>query len=257
METSKGTDRTNVFQFISSRCNKSKDTLFRICRRLNKKKATTTNVPPNNQHSSTTKTTTTTTTAITPSSSNPSMTQVAKSNKPQTPSTPSHSLTLDDLNDEMRSKFNQLRTDYTSFHKQTTQQSPSLSPESIMTHFMELPSTGTIIWSLDALARNTGQQIRYKDLYFVLLGELFEINRSNPQQREMLMRKYSQCVSQCRQRHYENILKTKIADLKKNIDAEMPKNMEKCEIFFFLIIPIIQVVKEFHKAFIFLLSAQK
>lgn len=93
---------------------------------------------------------------------------------------------------------------------------------------MDLPSSCTIICSLDVLVRNS-KQLGLKDLILTQLGEIFELARAQPQ-RDMLARKYQHIISQARLRNLENNLKVKMEELRAVIDSEMPKNNERYEI---------------------------
>lgn len=119
-------------------------------------------------------------------------------------------LNLNDLTEEMRAKLLSLKSDYDVYKR-----------NNMAAQFFDSAKTVNLIYSLDCVARNSRLTPQLREHFQMYLAEAFELKL------DAFQRKYNQIVAQIRQNTLESNLKTKMDLLKKEIDAEMPKNIDR------------------------------
>lgn len=119
--------------------------------------------------------------------------------------------TFAELSEEMRTKLLDLKKDY-AISKQKLE----------VSKFFDNLHIHSQIYSLDNMVRKSRAPSRLKDFCLNFLTDAFEFNN-----KDLLMHKYNQIVAQTRQKSIENTLLNKMNELRKEVEAEMPKNLEK------------------------------
>ena len=140
-----------------------------------------------------------------------------------------------ELTPEMREKVAHLKSEFALYRQQQLAQKQSGVTADIMAaRFLDLPASSATIYSLEGLIRrHQPHTARLKDLLVSQLIDALELARAQPQ-REMLLRKYQTIVANTRMRNLENNLRAKMDELRKLVNDEMPKNIEKCAIDFLI-----------------------
>lgn len=166
----------------------------------------------------------------------PNKPSTVATNSAQKPTTSGASPKSIELTPEMREKVAHLKSEFVLYRQQQLAQKQSGVTADIMAaRFLDLPTSSATIYSLEGLIRrHQPHTARLKDLLVSQLIDALELARAQPQ-REMLLRKYQTIVANTRMRNLENSLRAKMDELRKLVNDEMPKNIEKYVIDFFLV----------------------
>lgn len=217
-ESKRVKQQSNVFNYLAYKTGRNKDSLFRMCRRFLTKDNST-----NQQNLA--------------STSNehvqeiPLLNQMAKSHNFVAPSIPlnmsikvendlkikksppgSPQFSLNDLTEDLKTKLLNLKKEFLIYKQKQD-----------VGKFLENAQIQNMIYSVDVSVRNTKSPnlARLRDFCIGNLAESFEMSK------DFFQKKYSTIVNQIRTRNFENSLKNKIGELKREIETEMPKNYDK------------------------------
>lgn len=202
-----------VFNYLSHKTGRNKDSLFRVCRRIlnnqsniagsstgpiqspqvvNQVSKVSGFVSPNNQIN------------------HPIKTDLDLKIKKSPPVSPQ--FTLNNLNEELKTKILNLKKQYLFFKEKQE-----------VSKFLENPGVQNLIYSLDLSVRNSNVEnlSKHRDLCVGILAKNFEMNKDH------FGNMYNIIINQIRTRNVENNLKNKINELKDEIQKEMPKNIDK------------------------------
>ncbi|CAF0779802.1 unnamed protein product [Brachionus calyciflorus] len=212
--------QSQIFNYLAFKTGRNKDNLFRICRRILNKEISSSQ-PVN------TLSTSISDKIITPTQISTKPHNFATPTLPSTPQTPKveiENLTkikqsppvspqFSDLGEELKTKLLNLKKEYLTYKQRQE-----------VAKFLETPQIHNLIYAVDVFSRNSNNSrnpVRLRDFCISYLAESFELNK------DVFLRKYNTICSQIRMRNLENNLKNKMNELKKEIDAEMPRNLEK------------------------------
>ncbi|RNA33400.1 ubinuclein-2-like isoform X1 [Brachionus plicatilis] len=217
-ESKRVKQQSNVFNYLSHKTGRNKDSLFRVCRRiLNKDTA------PNQSNL-----------AGTSSEFIQNLPAQNQPNKPHNFATPnlpvnlsmkaendlkikqsppvSPQITFGDLSEELKTKIVNLKKEYL-ICKQKNE----------LAKFLEKSHIQNWIYSVDISVRNSKSTnlSRLRDFCIGKLAESFDMSK------ERFQKDYQTIVAQMRTKSLENSLRNKISELKREVDAEMPKHFDK------------------------------
>ena len=210
-------DRSQLFNFISSKTNKSKDSLMRHCRKLLNKEQTTKLTEQQQQHQPAQSKTSTENIQTMNNSINTSMNN--SFNQSPSQQHQSNSITLADLDDTIRNYLIQLDKDYQTFKQRND------SPKE---KFFESRKITLLIWSTDNECKQNIVNNRNKQQLYQKHSEIknFVINHMS-RIFEMQRPAFIRILNQALINQKEYFIKEKITLLKNAIDEEMPKQQAK------------------------------
>ena len=200
-------DRSSLFNYISVKTNKSKDSLMRHCRKLlNKEQSTAQQSPQQPQQQQPKQKLPETNSSFTKSPGQQQM----------------NSITMSDLDDSMRSNLLTLEKEYQLFKQRND---PSKEK------FFELKKIATLIWTVDTTLRqnitnNATNKVLQKKCFDIKNFSIDFMSKSFELQRPQFIRILNQILTNQR----EILIKEKMNLLKKAIDDEMPKQQAKFKI---------------------------
>jgi hypothetical protein len=211
-------DRSQLFNYISAKTNKTKDSLLRHCRKLLSKEQNNSTQPQQSQQQHQNKPTTV---ECSPANLTTSLLNNSFNKSPVTPGQQQINPTsFNDLDEKIKSNLNLVEREYQLFKNRS-------GSEIIKEKFFETKKIQMLIYSIDQecrsnISRNTNKMLT-KKLIDIKNYVIDFMARSFEMQRPIFIRILNQILLQQR----EQLITEKIALLKKAIDDEMPKQLAK------------------------------
>lgn len=134
-------------------------------------------------------------------------------------------LNLNDVSQDIRDKLSSLKSEFLTF-KQKPENQQVGSNERLVHRFFEMTQIQEQVHKMDNSIRlgngsKTAKPPRVREFCQSYLANIFQVSR------EMLISRYNYSFNQIRRRNFETALVSKMAELKNEIDANMPKNLDK------------------------------
>ncbi len=210
-------DRSQLFNYISAKTNKTKDSLLRHCRKLLSKEQNNSTQPQQQQQQQNKPATV----ECSPANLSTSLLNNSFNKSPVTPGQQQINPTnFNDLDEKIKSNLNLVEREYQLFKNRS-------GSEIIKEKFFETKKIQMLIYSIDQecrsnISRNTNKMLT-KKLIDIKNYVIDYMARSFEMQRPIFIRILNQILLQQR----EQLITEKIALLKKAIDDEMPKQLAK------------------------------